>query len=289
MLTPLRPSEFDSYIGFAYELALDPARSGYPTWCDGIKTREDFIARAKKSLERPNEEILLFMEDGQAEGWIAYQHLEADHYLQAHVFNIRRDTGAALAEFVDYCRERWPGSDLDLGFPAENVEALTWLEGAGIPCTEERSWNYQLFLDGYAPLRSDPSVRRVTADNFEEFAAIHRKIDGDMYWNCEQVRERLDDWLIFVTGAAFSPAAGELLLTSWQNGGRQEIFALSFADGRYREGPFRALLAAGLNALKERGVKYLTFFVDDGGEGGDVLTELGFQLVGGYVLFRLTL
>jgi len=286
MLTPLKPSEFDSYIGFAYELALDPARSGYPTWCDGIKTREDFIARAKKTLERPYEEILLFVEDGQVEGWIAYEHLEADRYLHSHVFNIRRDTGAALAEFVDYCRGRWPGSDLDLGFPAENVEALTWLEGTGIPCIEH-SWNYQAFLDGYTPLPDDPEVRRVTAEDFEEFSAVHRKIDGDMYWNCERVRERLDDWLIFITGAG--DAAGELLLSSWQDGGRQEIFALSFADGQYREGPFRALLAAGLNALKERGVKYLTFFVDDGEEGGDVLTELGFQLVGGYAAFRVTL
>ncbi len=286
MLTPLRPSEFDAYIDFAYDLALDPARSGYPTYCDGIKTKADFIARAKKSLERPNEEILLFVEGGQAEGWIAYERMEADRYLHAHSFNIRRDTGAALAEFVDHCRKRWPGFELDLGFPVENVEAVSWLQGAGAPCIE-RSWNYQLFLDGYTPLPEDPDLRRVTAENFEEFAAVHRKIEGDMYWSCERVRERLDDWIIFVTGEG--DAAGELLLTSWQDGGRQEIFALTFADGQYREGPFRALLASGLNALKERGEKYLTFFVDNGEEGEDVLTGLGFQLVGGYVAYRVTL
>ena len=31
MLRYLKESEFDLYIDFAYELALDPTRSGYPT------------------------------------------------------------------------------------------------------------------------------------------------------------------------------------------------------------------------------------------------------------------
>ena len=42
MLLPLQEKDFDKYIDFAYELALDPARSGYPAYFDGVKTREDF-------------------------------------------------------------------------------------------------------------------------------------------------------------------------------------------------------------------------------------------------------
>lgn len=285
MLRLLEPSEFETWIGFAYELSQDFTRSGYPTYRDGIKTKEDFIARARKALERDSEDILLFEENGRVEGLIHFQHLEGERFLQTFVFNIRRDTGRALAEFVDWCRGRWPGFGLDLGFPAENAEALSWLEGTGAPCIE-RSWNYQLFLDGYTPLPGNPSVHRVGLDNFEEFAAVHRRTQGDMYWNCERVRETLDDWAVFVTGEGDS--AGELLMTD-RGGGYQEIFSLEFADGIYREGPFRALLAAGLNHLKERGAKYLTFFVDVGGEEGKVLSELGFQLVGGYVLYQITL
>ena len=134
MLRLLEASEFDTYIDFAYGLSQDMTRSGYPTYCDGIKTREDFISRTKKSFERPDEDVLLFLEDGQVEGLIHFQHQEEEHYLQTFVFNIRRDTGTALAEFMDWCRERWPGFNLFLGFPAENVEALSWLEGAGVPC-----------------------------------------------------------------------------------------------------------------------------------------------------------
>lgn len=285
MLRLLKASEFDTCINFAYELSQDITRSGYPTYCDGIKTKADFIKRIRKSLDRPTEDILLFLEDGQVEGLIAFEHLEEDRYLHAYVFNIRRDTGTALAEFLDWCRERWPGFTLDLGFPKENADALSWLEGAGVPCNE-RSWNYQIFLDGYTPLPDSPDVRRIGADNFEEFAAVHSKIEGDMYWNCDRVRKTLDNWAIFVTGEG--DAAGEVLMTDWGDD-HQEIFALEFADGQYHEGPFRALLIAGLNYLKGQDAKYLTFFIDDGSECGQALTGLGFQLVGGYVCHRLTL
>ena len=65
MLRLLQEAEFDRYIGFAYELALDPARSGYPVYFDGMKTREDFVSRTRKSLERPGEDVLLFEVDGE--------------------------------------------------------------------------------------------------------------------------------------------------------------------------------------------------------------------------------
>ena len=283
MLIPPKESEFDAYLDFAYGLSQDPARSGYPTYRDGIKTRETFISHARRAFSRPDWEALLFTLDGQVEGLIVFDHTDKERYIHTDMFNIRRDTQTALAEFVNYCRERWPGFDLDLGFPAENTQALSWLEGAGVPCLE-RSWNYQIFLDSYTPLPEDPSVRRVTADSFEEFAAVHSRIEGDMYWNCKRVRETLNDWAIFVTGEPFSPTAGEVLMTD-RGDEHQEIFALEFAD----EYAFRNLLTAALNHLKARKMKYLTFFVDDGSEEGKILTELGFQLVGGYVAHRIRL
>ena len=285
MLRLLQETEFDRYIGFAYELALDPARSGYPTYCDGMKIKKDFIDRARKSLERPGEDVLLFIEDGEAEGVIAFEHQEGERYLHAHAFNIRRDTSTALAEFVDYCRERWPGFTLDLGFPAENVEALGWLDGQGIPCNE-RSWNFLLDLDGYQPLPEPSGVKRITAENFEEFAAIHRQIQGDMFWNCERVRAALDRWAIFVTGEG--ETAGEVLMTL-DGDPHEEIFALEFADRQSHQGAFRVLLAAALNCLNSNGTKWLTFFVDEDCPEGEILKELGFRLVGTFICHRLTL
>lgn len=285
MLRLLKESEFNTYIGFAYDLALDPARSGYPVYFDGMKTREDFVSRTRKALERPGEDILLFVEDGEVEGLIAFEHSEEEHYLHTFTFSIRRDTGTALAEFVDYCRTRWPGFTLDLGFPAENGEAISWLDGQGIPCNE-RSWNFLLDLDRYEPLPEPSGVKRITAENFEEFAAVHRQIQGDMYWNCERVRATLDRWAIFVAGEG--ETAGEVLMTL-DGDPHEEIFALEFVDGQSHDEAFQALLAAALNCLKSNGTKWLTFFVDEGCPQGEVLKSLGFRLVGTFICHRLAL
>ena len=50
-------NEFEEYSERAYVLALDPSRSSFPSYADGIKTTEDFLAIAKRGFESENEEI----------------------------------------------------------------------------------------------------------------------------------------------------------------------------------------------------------------------------------------
>jgi len=50
MLIKLKEQDFDKYIDFAYALALDLTKSGYPTYTDGIKTREDFIRQSRRAF-----------------------------------------------------------------------------------------------------------------------------------------------------------------------------------------------------------------------------------------------
>lgn len=65
MLRTLKPEEFEKYAEYAYSLALDMSRSSYPTYADGIKTREDFMSKAKRGISGdPNTEILLFESKG---------------------------------------------------------------------------------------------------------------------------------------------------------------------------------------------------------------------------------
>ena len=49
MLRKCTEQEFEKYIDFAYTLALESSKSGYPTYNDGIKTKEMFIERAKQA------------------------------------------------------------------------------------------------------------------------------------------------------------------------------------------------------------------------------------------------
>ena len=64
MLRPCSEDEFYKYADFAYELACDLTKSGYPTYCDGVKTKAMFIDRALKAFERETEQMLLFEVQG---------------------------------------------------------------------------------------------------------------------------------------------------------------------------------------------------------------------------------
>ena len=78
MLTRLTEAEFDRYAPWAYSLAMSKAHCSYPTWQDGIKNREDFMARARRSFT--DEEVLLFWHDGKVRGWIQWFAIPKENY-----------------------------------------------------------------------------------------------------------------------------------------------------------------------------------------------------------------
>ncbi len=82
----------------------------------------------------------------------------------------------ALEELSGYLAERYPGCDWMIGFPAGNREAEAWAEGAGLRKFDD-AYNYSSFFDRYAPVPDDPSVERITEENFEKFQRVHRACD----------------------------------------------------------------------------------------------------------------
>ena len=60
MLLECTKNDFEKYKDFAYALALDLSKSGYPTYRDGIKTKAMFAERLLKAFDREDEQILLF-------------------------------------------------------------------------------------------------------------------------------------------------------------------------------------------------------------------------------------
>ena len=150
MLVPLQEKDFDKYIDFAYELALDPTRAGYPAYFDGIKTKEDFIIAARKGFSRPGEQILLYQENGQVEGWIHYYDLAEDRYLGFRACCVRRNTAQALDELQEYLTARYSDYDLTMGFPEANREAISWLERSGFSVFDDLN-DYHLLFSQYTP------------------------------------------------------------------------------------------------------------------------------------------
>ena len=78
MLRKINENEFEKYIDFAYDLALDLSKSAFPIYTDGVKDKTYFYEVAKRGIERVHHEILLFEKDGVIEGWIHCNYYEDD-------------------------------------------------------------------------------------------------------------------------------------------------------------------------------------------------------------------
>ena len=100
MLIKATLEDIKKYGEFAYSLALNPAKSCYPTYADGIKTKTDFFKAAEGAIAKETYELLLFSMDGNIEGWISYYWIPEDKYLQLYEFNISRGAKQALTELI---------------------------------------------------------------------------------------------------------------------------------------------------------------------------------------------
>lgn len=283
MLRSLNENEFDRYIDFAYELALDPTRSGYPTYTDGIKTKADFIEASKRALADARDGILLYERDGKVCGWIRYFTEPDEKYLQTAAFNIEIGTRDALHDFIAFARERFPGFDLHLGFPEENSEAVSELESLGFERIEE-SCNNALDYENYELRPEDEHVIEITRENYPLFATLHTQDEDYMYWTAKRILAKLDDWKIFayVEGGK---ALGAVYFRSFPE--LSEIFGIDFEGGVYSGEMFRLLLASALNYDKKHGAKHMVFFCEEQ-EQSDAIAA-GFRLVGKYVCYKAKL
>ena len=52
MLIKATPEDIKKYGEFAYSVALNPKKSCYPTYADGIKTKTDFFKAAERAIAK---------------------------------------------------------------------------------------------------------------------------------------------------------------------------------------------------------------------------------------------
>lgn len=278
MLTKATIEDIKEYGEFAYTLALNHAKSCYPTYGDGIKTKDDFLGAAERAVSKETSDVLLFSIDGNVEGWISYYWIPEDAYLQLNGFNINRGAEQALTELVDMIETRFAGYTAYFGYLGDNRDAINFLAEHGFKCIEQ-DWNHSFFFDGYTPKGYSPRVEKISRQNFDKFRAVYHA-DPETYWNTDRIFKTIDDWTIFVYNQADTPIA--IVFLAGDNG-YFEIYGTEFANGVFQENVFRELLTASLDECKRLGAKYMTYFC--GEEEKHILSELGFKRVGQYVLY----
>lgn len=273
MLRSCSKKEFDKYTDFIYELATDLTKSGYPTYCDGIKTKVKFVERSLKAFERETEHMLLFEYEGEVQGMIHYYWIPEDHYLQTICFDISKAIEQAIWEFLAYVGERFKGYDVFLRFPAENKSAVNFLAEQGFECIEN-DYNNTAFLDKFDEIQDSSDLTRIEKGNYEKFEALHNQTEG--YWNSERILADLDNWTILVKekdgepqGAVYYKAVDD---------GWFEIYGIDMNQEADNLERFKKLLNAALCDAKHRNGRFMTFFCDE--EYEKAAMECGFACVG---------
>ncbi|MCC8051669.1 MAG: hypothetical protein LIP10_13620 [Clostridiales bacterium] len=275
MLVKATKEDIKQYMDFAYSLAMDQTKSGYPLWSDSVSTKEEFVEQAWKSFHNDYRDVLLFVIDGAVEGWIQFFYIEQDRYLQTNGFLINRNTEQAFTEFLEYACAHFTGYDLYLGFPKRNVSAISFLQKAGCRLIQE-SYHDIFVFDGSAIQVETDGIVRVTESNFSEFRKLHQT-DSETYWSSERIFSTLNEWLIYLLYRK-NIAVGYICARDG------ETFSLGYRDNIFDKSTYKALVTVILKDLQVAGYKHMIFFNDDE-ESQSAALDIGFSCVGEYALY----
>ena len=276
MLARLTQAEFDRYVPWAYELAMRAECASYPTWRDGIKTREDFMERARRGFA--DEEVLLFRHEGEVCGWIQWYSIPAENYAMTVTFLVESHAEEAAGEFVAHVARRCPGAALDIGLDGANTQAAAALESCGFTLLE-KAVNHTIFFDQYAPVAGVQGVSLLTEADEDDFRRLHNW--PDMYWNAERILADLPNWKVYLHRRQGEAVAALVCKdVDWP-----EVFSVDFGGGDFLPESYRCLMAACLNDLHAGGRHHMTYFEED--ECAlPILASLGFERVGRYLGYR---
>lgn len=285
MLLEAKHQEVAAHLDFAYRLSQNFSTASFPTYCDGIKTKEDFETRALHSLEDPCSKILLFVVDGQLCGWIDYYWLERECYIGIHVFNVKDFQAQALEEFIQYANLHHPGYLMTLGFPVENRTSLDFLEKSGAKLVDQ-SDVYVLDLDSYQCLSYQGDIVEVNQANWQDFARLHDP-HQEMYWNTDRLQEAINQqarkqWHIYLyyrEGKAV--AAIYFIYTPLL----MEIFGVDYDQQIFDPMLFKNLVIKALNVAKLDQQRYLTYFADV--QESPLLKAIGCHFVTSYMAYQI--
>lgn len=252
-------NEFEEYSERAYMLALDPSRSSFPSYADGIKTKEDFLAIAKRGFESENEEIYIFEHGGEMRGWIHFYVMKEDKYISLEAFETDGFEKEQFADFVALLKEKYTGYEVTAGFPSQNERAVSAAIENGFEIIEESAVNI-LFFSDYEPQFESGRVEPLTKNNLAVFAKLHDKVE--MYWNTKRLTKAYfdgDKWRIYLTEKNGKAAAIYFVFA----GNIAEIFGLDFSDG-FDGTAAEELLTAALNEAKKNvSAKAMYWFTED--------------------------
>ncbi len=279
MLKPMTEADWHTCRERAWSLACSLQTSGFPSYLDGVKTRADFDRRVALAFTDATEALLMLTDDqGGFRGLIQCYCLREESYVQTcHFLTEAGWQETALEQFLAYAREHYPGMQLDMGFPAENAEALQFFAGHGLVPVEE-SGVWMAHAATWTPGAVPTQVRPLDAKNLDAFHRLHDA--QEMYWTTQRILDARESWqvLLYGTEAALYAMTGEPMA---------EIYGVDDAEGFSAE-RFAGLMSGLMNRLAEGNTAHLCYFAENHQEEA-LLPTLGFQYICRYRCYSVRL
>lgn len=271
--------QINSYREFAYNLSQDLSKSSFPTYVDGIKTKEDFMRIIDRALDSNDTEILFYQEDDEILGWIQYYWIDEDKYIGIEIFNIERNSKNAIDEFITYINDKFDDYQLCFGFPKENIDVISHLKELGY-IKSEVSDVFTLDMNKYEIKEEDKNIIEVNKENYSDFKILHDK-HQDMYWNSDRLYPALlgqtkNKWHMYIYYEDNKPI-GNIYFT--YAGNMMEVFGIDIEENN---DIIKPLLIKALNKTKEDGIEYMTIFTEK--DESKIAKEIGLNYICKYIL-----
>lgn len=282
MLKVALENDIDKYFDAAFSLAEKPQTASFPIYFDGIKTKEDFRRALYNCVSDDRAEVLLFSDEKEVKGIIAYYVIDRSQYLSFDAFLAWKDLPLAINEFVDYAKRKYRGYSVDFGFPKENKKAVFALKNLGFETSEESA----VFVGdiGYKTVREDLSIHEITAESFADFKTLHDE-KTDTYWTSDRLFDEISKspdtkWRVYARYAEDRAVAATYCITY---GKFAEIFGFDFERNTFDKESFLALFSASKMRMKEDGAEKVLYFSEKE-EESELLRKLGMRKICDYVL-----
>ena len=198
---------------------------------------------------------------------------EADKHIQANEFRV--DDAEGFRSFWRDLQDKYMGFKIDFCYHNCDVptEYMAEIDARLLEsCIETR-----LSPDKFSPALGEYMLTPVTEENYADFAALHDRVDPDMYWTSERLIKDISRWLIYLY------EDGYVLLNLYSD--IAEIFALEATDRNIRT----ALLSQASQYAFEAGKSGVLYMVDDDADVElEMVQSIGFAICGKYIAYQAT-
>lgn len=257
MLKTLGINEIDDAAELTWRLCSSPAARSYPLFQSLSEIKAEYCSRIDEKCSN----LIGYYKNERLIGVLCYFYNPKELYLQTTSLAAAEDYNIVIDSFFSYISKNHAGYDVYAGVTAENIQVINSLQAFGYWQVEASS---DMRLSKCNFIRQDISdniVERVDRAHFYEYSEFHGTHFDNIYWNAERLREKLDDWYIFVSKED-GEIAGGLFMMTYENAAEIFGMAMNNASEKYKA---VTLLSKAIDVVfnEKSDIKNVIFFVDD--------------------------